>query len=361
MKAYRIALATVALACMGSQNAPPESEQHSFKTLAQCKAAYQRERALGMDANAQLTKARALSSEEARLIALQSEHFRRASQIDSICAQMMRAEKPLAEQVKQLTGMLDSLGPTGGSISMPIQGAIRQRNLKRVGDETQSLAGTLDAALAEFDAASFRSGSPPPPLALRPALGPGATAELDKGMKQWREDQAERARLAEIRRVERERAAAIQQREQYALAEQERQRKKSSFWDTLGVIASVGLGVAAGLEGGATAETVRNAALANALANNATAAPSLPRTTSGGQTDSSLDAQCPGLMTRLQAIGQEDASGGICQGLDATLRYSRRYEAALTMCSHPYALQSLGDVRKTIESTLTAKQSSRCP
>jgi hypothetical protein len=367
-----ITLAAMVASSLPSSAQPQTTSKPTFRTVAQCIAAYDRERALVMEANAKLKKARVLSAEEDAAIADQNRHSERANQIDQVCNEMKRNERPLADQVKELTGVIDGLGPVGGSVRTPVAGAVRQHNLTKAGDKMEQLGGTLDQALADFRASSGSgAGAAPgaPPL-LRsnpdPALGAKAAQSLRADLDQWKAAEAERQRLAAIEaarqrriRAEQERIALAQAAEARAIEaaqEEERQSRRSSIWGTLGTIAGIGIGVAAARSGRTVnPSALQNYATAQALSN----AHSASRSSSAGRGSGDLDTQCPGLMNRLAAIPQQQVTG-VCQGLNAELAFSRRYESVLLTCSHPQALSSLREVRATIASTEDAKRSSGC-
>lgn len=119
----------------------------TFKTIALCEAAYERERRQGMEYNARLAEAPALSQEEGYLIEKQNQHLGYASIIDSVCKEMRAADRPLGEQIAELTGVLEGLGPTGGSVTKPLAGAVRQNNLESVGKELANVGTQLDQSL----------------------------------------------------------------------------------------------------------------------------------------------------------------------------------------------------------------------
>lgn len=335
----------------------------TYRTLALCLAAYDRERALEIEANARLVNATALSGDEHKAIMEQGKHAKKAGIIRHVCDEMKRHERPMADQVKELTGLLDGLGPTGGSVKAPVAGVVRQNNLSNAGEKMEQLGGTLDQALADFRASDFGSNSAgvrssAPTGKPDPALGVQVASALRADIAKWnleekaREDEGKRLAAIEIERRRIEMAARVeQQRESYA---EQQASKSSGFWDTLGVIASVSVGVAVGLrEGGnsKTAQVIQNMANVHPLAD-------AGRSSVVGSNEN-LDRQCPGLMNRLNSIQQEQVNG-ICQGLDAELSYSRRFEAMLLSCSHPYALESLKGVKATIASTLDAKRTAGC-
>lgn len=244
--------------------------QPSFRTLALCLLAFEKERALASDANARLVNAKFNSTEEAAAIADQNKYNQRASSIRQVCDRMERDDKPVAEQVKALTGLVDALGPTGGSMRAPVTGAIRQRNLNQTGDQMQQIGGTLDDALADLHATRFDGRTMPQtaPLTGRPdpALGADAAASLRTELAEWEKQENERQRLAALAeerlRMERAEQARIELAEARALRQaeaHERTSRQSSrnagLLGTLVTIGAVGLGVAAGVQRGSSGQT----------------------------------------------------------------------------------------------------------
>lgn len=315
----------------------------TYRTLALCLAAYDREHALEMEANARLTKAAALSGDEHKAIMEQGEHARQAGIIRQVCDDMKRNESSMADQVKELTGLLDGLGPTGGSVKTPVAGAVRQNNLTAAGDKMEQLGGTLDQALADFRASDFGSNS----AGVRssalvgksdPALGAQAASAFRADVAQWNREEAareaERQRLAAIE-AERNRVAMA------ALAEQQRQReaerqasKKSGFWDTLGVIAGVSVGVAVGLKGGGNsqaAQAIQNMANAQALAN-------AGRSSGGSSTGNS---SCS--LSSSDFSPEPPSTGNMCQDARAHVAWLERDASRARACGNTQLMQYYED------------------
>jgi hypothetical protein len=176
----------------------------------------------------------------------QGKHNKRASSIKEVCDNMERDERPMSQQVKELTGLLDSLGPTGGSTRAPVTGAIRKHNLTKAGDKLEQVGGTLDQALANLRAVEFGNGRGPQAARLTgrpdPALGAAAAANLRADVADWNRQEAERQRLAAIAAEELRIEHAEQQRIQMAEARARRQAEaeekassSSGFWNTLAI------------------------------------------------------------------------------------------------------------------------------
>lgn len=343
------AIAFFAVAAMIAGSIPPAAYSQSkskptYKSLALCLAAYERENSAGMEANARLTKAKFNSSEERTAMEEQSKHFRQASIIKQVCDEMERAERPMADQVKELAGLLDGLGPTGGSVRAPVAGAIRQHNLTETGKRMEQSGETLDQALADFRASDFGGSLPnarsPALVGKRdPALGAAAASGLRADIAQWNREEAtreaERQRLAAIE-AERRRmqmAALSEQRRIQAEREAEEQASKGSgFWDALGVIAGVGLGIVAARSGGGsqaqTSQALQNYANAQAMANMSRPSVSIPNS---GESSCSLSSS--------DFDPEPPSTGNMCQDARATLAWFQREESRARSCGNAQLVQ----------------------
>jgi hypothetical protein len=261
----------------------------TFKTLALCLAAHDRERALSREANARLVAARLFSEEERQAISDQSRHSRQAGLIRQVCDEMKLAEDGLTpavvnaakpakvpgsgDELREVQDLIDILDPLRGTAS-PITRRIQDENVGRVKDAQVALGGTMDEALADLRASDFGSSSSRSAVVgttgmPAPVFGKAAADDLQADLANWQREEAvreaERRRLAAIeaqRRADRERIAMAQRMERQRIeAEQEAERRESSsgFWNTLATIGGIGLGALIASEGGASPADISTA------------------------------------------------------------------------------------------------------
>lgn len=332
-----------------------QTETPSFRSLSACLIAKE---AAFQEKETAWTKLKAIHQPLSGEFSVANEDHRQKSSryvaISGVCSAMERNERPLADQVKELTGLLDGLGPTGGSVNAPVAGAIRQHNLTSAGDKLEQVGGTLDQVLADFRASDFGSGS----VGARssglvgkpdPALGAQAASALRADIAAWnREEEAREAKRQQLAAIEADRrriemaALAEQQRQRQAQREAEQQAtKKSGFWNTLGTIAGVGLGVAIGVKGGGnsqTAQAMQNLANAQALANAGRSSAG----SSGGGSSCSLSSS--------DFSPEPPSTGNMCQDARAHVAWLERDAGRARSCGSTQLMQYYEDVLRDARS-----------